>query len=278
MTSASTKPTPDASDPTPPPASASESPDPEHVRTLPSTAACVVYERRIAHRNWTPRPGVNRGKASRETWVDALNHHQARGDIRPIDVAIGVALSGYSNKQLADVWPSHATLGAGVGRSERTVRRSLSRLADVGLLDWCHRFLPVRGGRPRATSNLYVFTLSDEYRDIVEKRRRAKHVPRASGPTPPDPGPRRSTKVGKSLSHIPSEICAVVRIAPTLDVALAEAAGLNLQGGTDVAHAHVIEAWAAVRGLCDTAMTGNGAGPNSQREERIRKVNPTSII
>ena len=138
------------------------------------------------------------GHQFRQFWRDDLLAHLGRGEIDPIDYAIGMALAEFSDKAAKVVFPSQATIGKKVGRSPSTVNRRLAKLRRLGLLEWAHRFLQSRDGKPRATTNLYVFRLSDHYMDEdFEKRLASSNKAKGKG--------RRQWKSGRTTEPLRPE-------------------------------------------------------------------------
>ena len=98
----------------------------------------------------------------------------------------------YSDDELADCIPSHATIGRAARRSTSWSQRTLKKLRKVGIVAVEHRFFPQPDGTIKATSNRYRFLLLDEFRAMREERRinkitttqRTKWTRRTNGVSP----------------------------------------------------------------------------------------------
>lgn len=87
----------------------------------------------------------------RNAWIKRL--WTAKVERRLTDSAyfVGRALLRFANRD-DRAWPSKATLGAEIGRDERTVARALDALRAAGFLEWQQR----RRRWNRQASNLYT--------------------------------------------------------------------------------------------------------------------------
>ena len=167
------------------------------------------------------------GHQFRRFWIDDLTEHLKRGEINLTDFAIGCALSDFSDNGAKIVFPSQATIGKQVGRSASTVNRSLARLRRYGLLEWAHRFLQSRDGKPRATTNLYAFRLSDRWmEEDFEKRRNASNKSKGRRHNPI--GNKRTTPKKRQLDpSVEPMVAGIAQTAPTWEDAVEEVSGLS---------------------------------------------------
>lgn len=107
------------------------------------------------HRNseFGPGPRVPLDRERRAQWRARLDIFRRAGRLTADHVEVGRALLRRLGED-GRCDPSHATLAADAGESERTVRRALHAMASCGLLSWVRRLVRDRW-RAAQTSNAY---------------------------------------------------------------------------------------------------------------------------
>lgn len=101
----------------------------------------------------------------RHTPLSEADHQRTKARIRAAFLARDITHHGYIIAETllgmlgrdGRCDPTHSTLAALARSSERTVRRVLNTLRDLGILDWINTVLPTAQGR-RQTSNNYLWT------------------------------------------------------------------------------------------------------------------------
>lgn len=137
----------------------------------------------------------------REHWLRCLLRLLGDGELTVTEHAVGQVLAEVSNPHGKVVYPGHRYLGGKVGRSASTVQRALTRLRELGLVEWEHRFLAPTAecDHARGTSNLYEFRLPADLLQRLGLRqpRAPRHAHRGSGRTTP---PARDHKREQAVS------------------------------------------------------------------------------
>ena len=97
-------------------------------------------------------------REQRAVWRARLEIARRAGRLTALHAAVGTALA---RRLGADgrLDPSHATIAADAGASERTVRRALEAMADCGLVQWVRRLVHA-GWQAMQTSNAYALVVS----------------------------------------------------------------------------------------------------------------------
>lgn len=118
-------------------------PDHPHYRWTPSYERCRQL----------PADPCRGDRVDREAKRRCVERALAGGDISQQEaIWLGVALS-FSDVTGKAIWPSHAAIGAAMGRSVRTSQRHAASLRAKGWVVVEHRFV-VEAGRVRGTSNV----------------------------------------------------------------------------------------------------------------------------
>lgn len=106
-------------------------------------------------------PGARRPLSAEERriWRARVAAAERAGDLTPAQEKVALALVGCLGPD-GRLDPGHATLAALSGKSERTVRRALQRLADLGLLTWERRVLRA-DWRAVQTTNAYLLAFGE---------------------------------------------------------------------------------------------------------------------
>ena len=97
-------------------------------------------------------------REQRAVWRARLELARRAGRLTALHAAIGTALARRLGQD-GRLDPSHATIAADAGASERTVRRALDAMAACGLVQWARRLVRA-GWQAMQTSNAYVLTVS----------------------------------------------------------------------------------------------------------------------
>jgi AraC-like DNA-binding protein len=102
-----------------------------------------------------PRRRLDREQRARFKFL--LHAHRGVGRITATAQDVGHALLKHLSRKDGRCDPSHATLAERAKCHERTVRRALERMAEIGLLRWQRRIVRA-GWRAEQTSNAYELT------------------------------------------------------------------------------------------------------------------------
>ena len=104
----------------------------------------------------------------RAIWRARLNLARLAGRITALHVLVGEALLRRLGED-GRCDPSHETLAGDTGCSDRTVRRALVRLSELGMVRWVNRL--VRAAcRAEQTSNAYTLIVATEERFVPRPR------------------------------------------------------------------------------------------------------------
>lgn len=150
-------------------------------------------------------------KMWREHWCRLVAAALFEGEITRTQHAVALALADHSGRDGHHVVPGHRRLGEMVGCSRSTVRRSLKRLREFGLLEWEHRFVGPGPDRPlpRGTSNMYEFRLPTDR--LAKLGLRQPRAPRERpGRTTPRRGHREPPHVYRPNAGVHDAIASAV--------------------------------------------------------------------
>lgn len=104
-----------------------------------------------------PRRPLDRN--ARRLWLAIADNARRAGHLTALHLETARALLRRLSVD-GQLDPAHATIARDAGCSERTVRRALAALADLGLLRWQRRLVRT-GWRAEQTSNAYEILIPD---------------------------------------------------------------------------------------------------------------------
>lgn len=140
----------------------------------PARVTTPHYERHWSPHDPTERHDINQRNRCRRAAMEAL----LAGLISHGAHSLYLVLLDRSDKLAGPVWASHKTLGEDLGRSERTVQRYMSELAEAGFVKVQHRY------RLEAGQIVYVSSLKSFHIPAAVKARLEAQEDSGAGPTP----------------------------------------------------------------------------------------------
>jgi len=169
-----------------------------------------------------PRRRLDRNQRARFRFL--LNAHKRAGRLTDKTEDVGAALL----KRLSDVGrcdPSQATLANDAGCEERTVRRAICSMRDLGLLRW-ERRLVRNGWRCEQTSNAYELVPTAQL----------LHVPRCGGQNVRETGfLDKSRKPNSAVVAAPDDVAAAQAALARRRAVVEARLALNGSGGAMLA-------------------------------------------